>query len=143
MGTPASRARNDPRGFSRSRPPRNRLPTRRPSASRNGFSCAGCDKDRQRLRHNRSVETDVLRDWFDHRVETHEFSGVALVWGNGAPQFRYAGGTAHRGHQVPIANDTRSGVASVTKMVTAAAALRLVDRGLLRLDQPVIEILPP
>jgi CubicO group peptidase (beta-lactamase class C family) len=89
------------------------------------------------------VETDVLRDWFDHRVETHEFSGVALVWGNGAPQFRYAGGMAHRGHQVPIANDTRFGVASVTKMVTAAAALRLVDRGLLRLDQPVIEVLPP
>lgn len=89
------------------------------------------------------METDVLRDWFDHRVETHEFSGVALVWANGAPQFRYAGGMAHRGHQVPIANDTRFGVASVTKMVTAAAALRLVDRGLLRLDQPVTEVLPP
>ena len=89
------------------------------------------------------MEPDALRAWFDHRVETHEFSGVALIWTAGAPHFQYAGGVAHRGHQVPITSETRFGVASVTKMVTATAALRLVDRSVLRLDQPVIEVLPP
>ena len=61
--------------------------------------------------HNASVDPDALRSWFDHRVETHEFSGVALVWTNGAPLFQYAGGIAHRGHQVPITSETRFGVA--------------------------------
>lgn len=88
------------------------------------------------------MDPGALRGWFDQRVATREFSGVALVWNDGAPRFEYAGGLAHRGHQVPITNDTRFGVASVTKMVTAAAALRLVDRDVLRLDQPVVEVLP-
>ena len=89
------------------------------------------------------MDADDLTSWFDRRVETHEFSGVALVWTDGGPRFEYAGGIAHRGHQVPIANDTRFGIASVTKMVTATAALRLVERGALRLDQPLVEVLPP
>lgn len=80
---------------------------------------------------------------FDQRVASHEFSGVALVWRDGAPLLEYAGGLAHRGHGVPITAESRFGVASVTKMVTATTALRLVDRGELRLDQPLIEILPP
>lgn len=69
-------------------------------------------------------------------------SGVALVWRDAAPLFSYAGGIAHRGHSVPITNETRFGVASVTKMVTATTALRLVDRGELQLEQPLTEILP-
>ena len=56
--------------------------------------------------------------------------------------FEYAGGLAHRGHDVPIGLETRFGVASVGKMVTAATVLRLVDRGLLALRQPLLEILP-
>jgi len=38
---------------------------------------------------------------------------------------------------------TRFGVASVTKLVTSLTALRLVDRGALRLDQPLTEVLAP
>jgi CubicO group peptidase (beta-lactamase class C family) len=88
------------------------------------------------------MEPDALRSWFDQRVETHDFSGVALVWTAGAPVFEYAGGIAHRGHHVPVTSETRFGVASVTKMVTATTALRLVDQGELRLDQPLLEVLP-
>ena len=89
------------------------------------------------------MNADAIRQWFDERVVTNEFSGVALVWRDRAPLFEYAGGIAHRGHGVPITTETRFGVASVTKMVTATTALRLVDRGELRLDRPLIEILPP
>jgi len=84
-----------------------------------------------------------LRAWFDERTEAAEFSGHALAWKDGAPIFSYVGGLAHRGHGVPIRDDTRFGVASITKMVTAIAALRLVERGLFRLNQPLVEILPP
>jgi CubicO group peptidase (beta-lactamase class C family) len=83
-----------------------------------------------------------LRAWFDERTATHEFSGHALAWRDGGPIFSYTGGLAHRGHGVPVREGTRFGVASVTKMATAIAALRLVERGAVRLDTPLIEILP-
>jgi CubicO group peptidase (beta-lactamase class C family) len=89
------------------------------------------------------MEDEGVRGRLDRRVPTHEFSGVAIVWRDGAPIFEYTGGIAHCSRGVPITNETRFGVASVTKMVTATTALRLVDRGQLRLDQPLIEILPP
>ncbi|HEX5013506.1 MAG TPA: serine hydrolase domain-containing protein [Candidatus Limnocylindrales bacterium] len=89
------------------------------------------------------LDRSGLEAWFDERTAANEFSGHALAWNGGAPIFSYAGGLAHRGHGVPIRDDTRFGVASITKMVTAIAALQLVDRGLLRLDQPLVDVLPP
>jgi CubicO group peptidase (beta-lactamase class C family) len=83
-----------------------------------------------------------LRTWFDERTSNEEFSGHAIAWRDGEPIFSYVGGLAHRGHRVPIGEGTRFAVASVTKMVTAVTALRLVDRGLLALDAPLVEILP-
>ncbi len=67
---------------------------------------------------------------------------MAIAWRDGAPIFEYAGGLAHRGLGVPVALDSRFAVASITKMATAVTALRLVDRGLARLDQPLVEVLP-
>jgi CubicO group peptidase (beta-lactamase class C family) len=84
-----------------------------------------------------------LRAWFDEQTANATFSGHALVWRDGAPVFSYVGGLAHRGHGVPIREDTRFGVASITKLVTAIAALRLVDRGRLDLHGPLVDILPP
>lgn len=89
------------------------------------------------------MDTDALRAWFDERTASHQFSGQALIWRDGAPVFRFNGGLANRAHRVPIADDTRFAVASITKMVTATAALRLVERGLLDLRRPLVEVLPP
>ena len=76
------------------------------------------------------MDEDALRVWLDRQTADHEFSGVALVWRDGRPVFSYAGGLAHRGHGVAVTGRTRFAVASVTKLVTATAALRLVERGL-------------
>jgi len=84
-----------------------------------------------------------IGSWIDEQASQHLFSGVALVWEGGASTFTHAAGLAHRGHQIPIAANTRFQVASVTKMVTATAALRLVERGTLRLDRPLLDFLPP
>jgi CubicO group peptidase (beta-lactamase class C family) len=89
------------------------------------------------------MDADRVREWLDGRVAAHEFSGAVLVWRDGKSLFSYAGGVAHRGHGVPVTDSTRFTVASVTKMVTAVTALRLVERGEVRLDQPLIEVLPP
>ena len=86
-------------------------------------------------------QTDLVA-WFDERTKTHEFSGHAIAWRDGAPIFSYVGGLAHRGHGVPVREGTRFAVASVTKMATAIAALRLVERGELALHTPLLDILP-
>jgi len=91
----------------------------------------------------KELETRGFGSWIDERADQHLFSGVVLVWRDGAPVFSHAAGLAHRGHRVPVTFHTRFQVASVTKMVTAATALRLVERGTLKLDKPLIDFLPP
>ncbi|MEX1134688.1 MAG: serine hydrolase domain-containing protein [Acidimicrobiia bacterium] len=91
----------------------------------------------------KELDQQGLRSWIDDRADQHLFSGVVLVWEDGKPAFTHVAGHAHRGHRVPVTLDTRFQVASVTKMVTAAAALRLVERRTLRLDRPLIDFLPP
>lgn len=91
---------------------------------------------------NRRMDDGDLRSWFDQQVDANAFRGVAIAWRDGAPIFEYAGGLAHRGLGVPVALDSRFAVASITKMATAVTALRLVDRGLARLGQPLVELLP-
>lgn len=90
-----------------------------------------------------SMDEAAVRAEFGRRVAAHEFSGAALVWRDGQPVFAFRGGLAHRGHGVPVDDRTRFAVASVTKLVTAIAALRLVERGTLRLDQRLLDLLPP
>ncbi len=89
------------------------------------------------------MDEPALREWLDGRTANHEFSGSALAWREGLPVFTYRGGLAHRGHGVPITERTRFAVASVTKLVTGTAALRLVDQGRVRLDQVLVDVLPP
>lgn len=91
----------------------------------------------------RELETPGFRSWIDERASQHLFSGVVLVWVDGMPAFTHAAGLAHRGHRVPVTPGTRFQVASATKMITATTALRLVERGTLRLDRPLIDFLPP
>lgn len=86
---------------------------------------------------------DAVREWLDARAAEHKFSGVVLVWRDGAPVFEHAAGLAHRGLGVPNTVDTRFGIASIGKMITAATALRLVDQGVLDLHGPLVDVLPP
>ncbi|CAN5840011.1 serine hydrolase domain-containing protein [soil metagenome] len=88
------------------------------------------------------MDEALIRSWLDQRTVGHEFSGVALVWVEGAPVFSYAGGLAVRGHGLTVTEESRFAVASITKMATAVAALRLVDRGSISLDSAVVELLP-
>ena len=88
------------------------------------------------------MDTTALRGWLDGRVAEHKFSGAAVLRRAGESLFSYAGGVAHRGLGVPVTGSTRFAVASVTKMVTATTVLRLVERGAVRLYQPLLDVLP-
>ena len=77
-------------------------------------------------------------------IDRHEreegFSGAFLVEAMGKELLSGARGFAHRGFSIPNKVDTRFDTASVTKIFTAAAAFRLVDRGLVELDERVRDI---
>jgi len=90
----------------------------------------------------KSLDQLGLSAWLDERAAQGLFSGVVLVR-SGSTLFEHAAGLAHRGHRVAIKPDTRFQVASVTKMITAATALRLVERGALSLHKPLTGFLPP
>ena len=56
--------------------------------------------------------------------------------------FEGAVGRSSAGSPVPMANDSIFRIASMTKAITGAAAMQLVEQGRLALDQPAAEILP-
>lgn len=89
------------------------------------------------------MDAELLAAWIDQRAGEHLFSGVAMVWRDGAPTFTHAAGLAHRGLGVEVHAGTRFAVASISKVVTACTALRLVSRGVLDLHRPLVEVLPP
>jgi D-alanyl-D-alanine carboxypeptidase len=72
-------------------------------------------------------------------VRSDLFSGSVLVAHDGQPQFRKSFGLANREWEIPITPDTKFRIGSVTKQFTAAAILQLVERGKLKLDDPISE----
>lgn len=67
---------------------------------------------------------------------------VALVAEDGEIVYRRAAGLADREAGKPVSEDTIFRLASVTKPMVAAAALSLVDSGIIALDDPVTRFLP-
>ncbi|HEX8389393.1 MAG TPA: serine hydrolase domain-containing protein, partial [Sphingomonas sp.] len=67
---------------------------------------------------------------------------VVAVARDGRPLFRRGYGRADLEHRAPVTPDTVFRLASITKQFTAAAVLRLVEQGRLRLEDPVAKHLP-
>jgi CubicO group peptidase (beta-lactamase class C family) len=85
----------------------------------------------------------ATRAFLNGFVERKQLAGAlaSIGRGMGAPHYLAAGATALGG---PVAVDQNSlwRVYSMTKPVTGIAAMILVDRGKLRLDQPIADLLP-
>jgi CubicO group peptidase (beta-lactamase class C family) len=90
-----------------------------------------------------SLDGGALGAWLDGQARQHLFSGVALATERGRTLFEHAAGLAHRGHGVLVTPATRLQVASVTKMITAATALKMVEEKSLSLERPLASYLPP
>ena len=76
----------------------------------------------------------------DHHEREGGFWGAFLVAADGRTILSGARGYAHLGFLVRNRPDTRFDTASVTKIFTAAAVFRLIDRGLVSLDDRVRDI---
>jgi CubicO group peptidase (beta-lactamase class C family) len=75
-------------------------------------------------------------------VSSHNFAGTVLVARGGRVVYERSFGEADRATRTPHTAATRFHVASVSMQFTAAAVLRLVDRGDLRLDARVVDVVP-
>jgi CubicO group peptidase (beta-lactamase class C family) len=85
--------------------------------------------------------TDLIREALERRVASGFAAGMVALVGEGeASEIVAAGARALGG--APMQPDTLFRIASMTKPVTAAAALMLVEDGKLALDEPVDRLLP-
>jgi CubicO group peptidase (beta-lactamase class C family) len=71
----------------------------------------------------------------------NKFSGVVLIQREDVKLFEGAYGYANRSWKVKNRVDTRFRIASISKMFTAAAVLKLIEGGKLRLDASIVECL--
>lgn len=76
-------------------------------------------------------------------VEAGELAGAAaLVWREGEVRHAATVGRRDLASGLPVERDTIFRIASMTKPVTTAAALRLLDEGRFALDEPITECAP-
>jgi CubicO group peptidase (beta-lactamase class C family) len=78
----------------------------------------------------------------DAALEKRVVGCVVLVHDSGQQVYARAAGWADREAGLPVRANTIFRLASVTKPIVAAAALRMIDLGLLSLDDPVTKYLP-
>src|SRR5579862_9533463 len=84
---------------------------------------------------------EALRAVAERHVSEAGVPGVvALVARHGQVHVEAVGSLAYGG--AAVARDSLFRIASITKPITAAATMALVDEGLLGLDDPVDELLP-
>ena len=76
----------------------------------------------------------------DYR-ETKDFSGAVLIRQGETTLYEGAFGLAHRGFNIANRPDTRFDTASVTKLFTAAAILRLVQEQRLQLEDRIADLI--
>ena len=84
---------------------------------------------------------DDLESSVDCVAAETRFSGVVRVDRGGRVELAKAYGSAHRGHGLPNAVDTRFGLASGTKGLTALSIVSLIEEGRLDLDTTARSVL--
>jgi D-alanyl-D-alanine carboxypeptidase len=67
---------------------------------------------------------------------------LAVMKGDGSFSWSGAAGIARQNGRVPMTKDTPIYIASITKLYTATAIMRLVEKGALSLDDPMSRYLP-
>jgi CubicO group peptidase (beta-lactamase class C family) len=78
----------------------------------------------------------------DDYARSHEFNGTILVRHKGSVVYHRSFGLADRAFNVPVTNDTKFRIASITKAFTSVLVLQLVEQGRLDLDGTIRKYLP-
>jgi D-alanyl-D-alanine carboxypeptidase len=86
---------------------------------------------------SQTLET-TIRDY----AREHNFNGTILVQHKDKKIYQQSFGTANRAFNIPIENETRFRIASITKAFTAVLILQLYEQGKLDLHAPIKAYLP-
>ena len=78
----------------------------------------------------------------DRYVRENGFQGVVALGRGGRPVFWKTVGFADFESKQPMTNESVFGIASISKVLTTAAVLRLQEQELLKLDEPIAAYLP-
>jgi CubicO group peptidase (beta-lactamase class C family) len=85
----------------------------------------------------------AIRQWAEDYVDSGRLPGAhVLIARRGRTALSFACGRRSIEQDVPLARDSIFRIHSMTKPVTAAAAMRLVEENLLSLDDPVSRFIP-
>jgi CubicO group peptidase (beta-lactamase class C family) len=87
-------------------------------------------------------ETQKIEAYMQGQYEINQFSGTVLVTRKGNILLHKAYGLADMEWSVPNSINTKFGLASVTKQVTAIGVLQLVERGKLSLEHTLNKFFP-
>jgi CubicO group peptidase (beta-lactamase class C family) len=79
----------------------------------------------------------MLGSFIDRLGEVGIFSGTVLLAKGGNALLKKAHGFVSRRHNIPIRNDTKLNLASLTKMFTAVAAAQLFEQRKMSYDDPI------
>ncbi|MBQ8683146.1 MAG: beta-lactamase family protein [Clostridia bacterium] len=89
------------------------------------------------------ADFSALKAYMDRLpIERDLPAGDIIVYHKGEQVFRYLVGYADGAKTVPLAEDNLYMLYSCSKPITVAAALQMMERGLLGLDDPVMKYLP-
>ena len=89
-----------------------------------------------------SPEAAAIDAYLQPYVQSGNFSGNVVAEKNGKIVFHGGYGFADREKRLSNTSATRFHIASISMQFTAAAVLRLVDKGSIRLDDPVSSFVP-
>ena len=88
------------------------------------------------------IEAEKIDAYITPFAKAGHFSGVVVVGRNGKPIFEKAYGFANAELGVLNTADTRIGIASITKSMTAVIVRRMVEEGKLAMTDPVSKFIP-
>jgi CubicO group peptidase (beta-lactamase class C family) len=101
-----------------------------------GLNCSNPSSNDLNLKLENSVSELVEKD------KSIENCVLAVTKGDGSYSWAGAAGIANQDGQVPMTKDTPIYIASVTKLYTATAIMKLYEEGALSLDDPMSKYLP-
>ena len=90
------------------------------------------------------ANTQAISDLLKRATDAGDVPGVVVAAGTAeGPIFAGASGVRDTASGAPMTADTVVWIASMTKAVTGACAMQLVEQGRLSLDAPIASVLPP
>jgi D-alanyl-D-alanine carboxypeptidase len=101
-----------------------------------GLNCSNLSSNDLNLKLEHSVSELVEKD------KSVRNCVLAVTKGDGSYSWAGAAGIANKDGQVPMTKDTPIYIASITKLYTATAIMKLYEEGALSLDDPISKYLP-